>query len=104
MCMTIFSHTYTHTYHRISSEKNKKVVDRIIHEIGSTEHTERQIRSNSAQLFSLYILISFCGYILDGCRTYRRSLRGKRKGRSDAEANRVRIRARQQRVSVFVCV
>lgn len=35
----------------------------------------------------------------DGCRTYRKSLRGQRNGRSEAEAQRMRIRARQQRVS-----
>lgn len=78
-------------------------MDIIVKEIGLSTYTERQIRGINVCYIASYIgLCSYLNYCIDGCRTYRKSLRGQRNGRSEAEVNRVRIRARQQRVSLIL--
>ena len=39
-------------------------------------------------------------FVTDGVKTYRKTLKDSRNGRSDAVQHRVRIRSRQQRVSI----
>ena len=84
---------------RIDSEHNKMVVTKIATEVGTSKHTQRQLEGMTTFTLNIMLELRIVPVsVVDGGKTYRKSLRNATNVRSEEVQQGIRIRSRQQRV------